>query len=294
VLGQAEEAREEPAQDLGRLGRRPHRHLGEVSVPAGGDRPRFERHARPTVQREPLAHRHPGPGQGARRIAHPLREAGRDVPRAVHARPIGPERVLQRGDRGERRILDPDRGDGVLGLGRALGHDEGDRLPHVGDDLLREDLRAGGGQQARMRDEERQPPEHRHVGGNEHVHDAGAPARRPGVDRYEPRVRMRAPMDGNVEHPGKRHVGHVPAAAGDQPRVLAAAHVRPEEPLAHVSSPMGARATIPDLATGGGRGVATLPAASGTAEEPSIRASDAAPAYLGGFARFVWLVCPLP
>ena len=44
---------------------------------------------------------------------------------------------------------------------------------------------------------------------------------------------MNAPVDSDVEHPGERHVGDVPAAPRDQPRVLAAAHVRPEEPLAH-------------------------------------------------------------
>jgi len=84
-----------------------------------------------------------------------------------------------------------------------------------------------------MRNEEGEPPERRYVRGHEHVHDPRASACRLAVDLHEPRVSMNAPVDSDVEHPGERHVGNVPAAPRDQPRVLAAAHVRPEEPLAH-------------------------------------------------------------
>ena len=100
MLGEPEEARQEPAQDLGRLCRRPHRHLAERGVPAGGDPTRLERHAGAAVQREPLAHHHVGPGQCARGIADALSEAGRYVSLAMHARPVRLERVVQRRDGG--------------------------------------------------------------------------------------------------------------------------------------------------------------------------------------------------
>ncbi len=233
MLGEPEEASQEPAEDLGRLCRRPHRHLAERSVPAGGDPPRLEGHAGAAVQREPLAHDHIGPGQGARGIAHALSEAGRDVSLAMHAWPVGLERGVQRRDGGERIVLHPERGESVLRLGRALGHHEDHWLTDVGDDLLRQDLRTHGSQQARMRNKEGEPPERRHVGRHEHVHDPRGSPCRLGVDPHESRVSMHASVDSDVEHPGERHVGDVPAAPRDQPRVLAAAHVRPEEPLAH-------------------------------------------------------------
>ena len=65
------------------------------------------------------------------------------------------------------------------------------------------------------------------------MHDPGVSPCCLGVDLHESRVGMNAPMDSDVEHPGERHVGDVPATPRDQPRVLAAAHVRPEKPLAH-------------------------------------------------------------
>ena len=185
------------------------------------------------MQGEPLAHDHVGPGEGARGIAHALSEAGRDVSLSMHARTARLERVGERRDGGERIVLHAERGERILRLRRALGHDEGHRLTDVGDDLLRQDLRTHGSKQARMRDEEGEPPERRHVGGHEHVRDPGASTRRLGIDLDDARVGMQAAVDGDVEHPGERHVGNVSAVSRDQPRVLAAAHARPEEPLAH-------------------------------------------------------------
>ncbi len=155
----------------------------------------------------------------------------------MHARTDRLERVGERRDGGERIVLHAERGERILRLRRALGHDEGHRLSDVGDDLLRQYLRTHGSKQARMRDEEGEPAERRHVGGHEHVRDPGASPRRLGIDLHDARVGMQAAVDGDVEHPGERHVGNVPAVARDQPRVLAAAHARPEEPLAHEVSP---------------------------------------------------------
>jgi hypothetical protein len=86
------------------------------------------------------------------------------------------------------------------------------------------------------------------------MHDSGASSCRLGVDLHESRVGMNAPVDSNVEHPGERHVRDVPAAPCDQPRVLAAAYVRPEEPLAHEIS-ASARGLQPIALDGLGRAV---------------------------------------
>jgi hypothetical protein len=94
----------------------------EVGVPAGGDPARFQGHARAAVQLEALAQDHVGAGQRAGRIADPLGEARGHVAAAgVRARPVGADRVVQRGHRGQGLVLDAQRFQRVLGLGGALG-----------------------------------------------------------------------------------------------------------------------------------------------------------------------------
>jgi hypothetical protein len=79
-----------------------------------------------------------------------------------------------------------------------------------------------------MRDEQRQAAEHGHVGRDEDMHHARLPSRSVRVDPDEPRMGVRAPVDRDVEHPGDRDVGHVPAAARDEPCILATTHARAE------------------------------------------------------------------
>ena len=89
------------------------------------------------MQVEALAQDHVGPRERARGVADALGEAGGHVAGRMHARSIGPERVVERGDGGQRLVLDPERLKRVLRLDCALGDDEAHRLTGVGDDLLR-------------------------------------------------------------------------------------------------------------------------------------------------------------
>ena len=181
VLGQPEVAREHPAQDLGRLRGRPHGDLAEVGVPARGDRPRLHGHAGAAMEAEALAQHDLGAGEGARRVAHVLGEARDHVAARVDARTVGAERVVERGDGGERLVLDAERVERVGGLLRALGDDQGQRLPRVRDDLLGQDLRADRRDQAGV-GQEGQPGERGDVGRDEHVDDAGSVPRLAGID----------------------------------------------------------------------------------------------------------------
>ena len=99
VLGKAEVAREETAQDLRRLRRRPHGDLSEVGVPAGGDGARLHGHAGAAVQVEALAQDDLGAARGAP-AGSPTRWVKREatLPPGWTRGPSGRERVLERGD----------------------------------------------------------------------------------------------------------------------------------------------------------------------------------------------------
>src|SRR5439155_16165806 len=74
VLGQREIAREQPAQDLWRLRRRPHGDLTQIAVPARRDRARLHGHAGAAMQMEALAQHDRRPRELAGRIADLLGE----------------------------------------------------------------------------------------------------------------------------------------------------------------------------------------------------------------------------
>jgi hypothetical protein len=97
-----------------------------------------------------------------------------------------------------------------------------------------------------VRDRQRQTTERGHIDGEEDVDDARAPPRPLGVDRDDAGVRMLAPVDGDVEHARQRDVGDVAAAPRDEPRVLAPAHPRPEQSLAH---PLASSHAVPSRST---------------------------------------------
>ena len=199
VLGQFQGAGEEPAQDLGRLRRRPHGDLAEVDVPARRDRPRLDRHPGAAVQVEAFPQHQVGAPERPGRIAHALGVARGHVAAGMHARPVGLQRVVGRYHRRQRLVLDDERVERVRRRDGALGDDEGHRLPRIRDDLLGKDLRAGRRDQARVRNEQRQPPERGHVGGHEDADDPRAPTSRLGVDPDDARVRVRAPVHRDVE-----------------------------------------------------------------------------------------------
>ena len=92
-----------------------------------------------------------------------------------------------------------------------------------------------------MRHEQRQPPEGGDVGGHQHVDDAGPAPRLRRIDADDTRVGVRATMDRDVQHTWQRHVGDVSSPPRDQPRVLASAHPRAEQALAHPVPPQAPR-----------------------------------------------------
>ena len=151
----------------------------------------------------------------------------------MHAGPIGPQRVGERGHGRKRLVLHVEGLERVLGLGGRLGDDEGHRLPGVRDDLLRKDLGTGRRDQARVRHEQGQPPERGDVGGDLDVDHTGPAPGFGGVDADDARVRVRAPVHRDVERSRQRDVGDVASPPHDQARVLAPAHARTEQPLAH-------------------------------------------------------------
>jgi hypothetical protein len=123
-------------------------------------------------------------------------------------------------------------------LDGALGDYQRHRLPGVGDDLLRQDFRAGRRDQARVRDEQGQPPQRGRVGRQENVDDAGPASRFARFDTDDSGVSVRAPMDSDVQHSRQADVSDVPALTSDQSRILAAAYSRTEQAFGHgVSQP---------------------------------------------------------
>jgi hypothetical protein len=84
-----------------------------------------------------------------------------------------------------------------------------------------------------MRNEQGQAAERGDVGGDQDLHDARPLPSLFDVDLHDTRMGVRAPVDRDVQHPGKRDVGDVPAAAREESGVLTAAHPGAEKPLAH-------------------------------------------------------------
>ena len=244
VLGDREVTRQQPPQDLRRLRRRPHGGLAQLTVPARRDRARLHRHAGAAMQMEVLAQHHGRTRELAGRIADALGESRRHVAAGMHAGPVGAESVIERSDRRQRFVVDTERAERVFGLSGGLGNDERDRLTRVRDDVLGQDLGTGRRDEARVRHEQRQPPERRDVGGHQHVDHARLPARFGRIDADDARVGMRAPVDRDVKQARVRHVVDVAAAPGDQPRVLAAAHSGAEQSLTHRGSSAAAAGDV--------------------------------------------------
>ena len=240
VLRQFQIARDEPAEHLGRLRRRPHRELAELGVPARHEPARLYRHPGTPVQGEALVQDHVGLGERACRIADPLGEAGCHIAAGMNAWPVRLERVGH-GDGRQGLVLDLQGIERVLGLHGARCHHESHGLTSVGDRLLGQDLRTRGRDQAFVRHQQWQAAERRHVGRHDDVDDSGTLTRSLAVDLDEARVSVRAAQDRNVERFRERHVGDVAPAAGDQPLVLAAAHARAEQALAHQKACRGLR-----------------------------------------------------
>ena len=130
------------------------------------------------------------------------------------------ERLAGVDDRGQRVVLDVDQGQRVTRRVAVLGDHERDLL------ALEADLVAGQ-HGLRVVGERRHPGEAERLevlGGDHPVH-LRVRERAGGVDRDDPRVRVRAAQHGAVEHPGKDDVVEVLPLPPDEARVLLALHV---------------------------------------------------------------------
>ena len=135
----------------------------------------------------------------------------------MHQRRAGFQRFLRIDDVRQQLVLDFDKLGGVLGERARVGEHRRDPLSGVAYDAAR---------QRPARDFGRVHPDRERIGvgaeffAGEHVQHAGRGERGLGPDRDDARARMRRGDQRDVLHAGKRNVGDVAPAAGDEARVL--------------------------------------------------------------------------
>src|SRR5581483_6444413 len=128
--------------------------------------------------------------------------------RVVQPRRARSERRLNRGDRGQRGVVDLDQLGRVLRLVAVRGDDYGDRLADVADPVASERvLQAVLQTGVRGQTQGDRGQVSRQVGGGEHRGDAGPRQRPARVDGPNLGVRVRAADDDGVEQPGALEVG---------------------------------------------------------------------------------------
>ena len=167
-----------------------------------------------------------------------VREGGLDVP--VDARPadegvlgytVVEERARRRGARVENRlqglVVDLDQLGGILGERPALGDDERDRLAGVADLPAREHGMAGVGDDAVV-NAPRGKRSGVEIAGGQHRDHARLCHRVGGVDHPEPRVRVGAADERDVEEVGELEVVEVDRLAAEEAPVLAAEYGPPD------------------------------------------------------------------
>ena len=126
----------------------------------------------------------------------------------VDERRAGGQRLLDRGDGGERLVVDVDPLERLAGRGLVLGDRRGHRLALVAHHVDGEDgAVAEGGAEVRVAPVE--------VGAGDHGVDAGHGARGARVDRPDPRVRVRRAQERGVQHPRPRQIGDVARPSRD-------------------------------------------------------------------------------
>ena len=236
---------EQDAHDVGDLGRRPERQLALGTGRRGDDGARLHRHRdEPLV--DVVAGEHPvGLGLGGLVVA-----AG-ELP---HVRLVGAElgvhqvgSVSERGphvqDRRQGLVVDLDGLERVRGEVAVTGDDDGDGITDEAHFL--------GGQRRMGRDldvvGDRPDAGHRtelvaELLAREGGDHAGLGQRRRDVDAGDAGVRHRAAQDGHVEQPGDRDVVGPVGAAGDESRILLAAHRLADDVLACRVERVGHRA----------------------------------------------------
>ena len=139
----------------------------------------------------------------------------------------GGERCVGREHRGQRLVLHVDERRGVVGGRPAHGGDRHDRFADVPHALGGE--RKHGARLHALVVEEDAAVRLAEPGDGiaaEHADDAGHAARGVDTDAGEARMGVNAANEGDVDHARQRQVVHVPAAPGEQARVVAAFHAR--------------------------------------------------------------------
>ena len=161
-----------------------------------------------------------------RRKAEIAAELRMDQRGAVVQRPVAHRRG------GQRLPRDRDLAGGVLGLGAARGDDGGDRLA-LPDDAVDRD-RVLGRRDHRRQVVHRPPPrlaDFGDLGARYHPRAGDRGQRRGRVDPEDPRMRVGASDEGEVEQPGKAEVVGIPAPAEREPSGAAAGYGTPDGAL---------------------------------------------------------------
>ena len=154
---------------------------------------------------------------------------------AVQRRQVGVEGVVDRGDGGQRLVVDDHRVGPVLGAVRRVGDDGGDRLAHEARPRARQHRaldphRAGSGEVGRERRDAVEL-----VGAEGQAH-AGQGQSRGHVDAADMRVRMLGAREREMQHALDGNVVEEPRAALEQNPVL-----HPRHPLADLPRKVGGR-----------------------------------------------------
>jgi hypothetical protein len=226
VLGMAQEVGQHAPVEMRELGDPPQSQQARAGVERRRQAAGLQRDAGVSLDDEMLAHARVGRGHGGGRIAlarlEPVHHvSAQDVVEHGRVVPDGPARV---GDGGQGLVADLEQVDGILGDVPAVGDHEGDRLSHVADAVPGERPLQAGGVADPVPGPCRNTGDVAEVGGGHDGHDPRKVERAVGVDGAEPRVGVRGPEDGGVEHAGEPEVGRVRAAAHQQATVLLARH----------------------------------------------------------------------
>jgi len=146
----------------------------------------------------------------------------------VQQRRIRPDRGFRIDHDRQRLEIDLDQFERVFGEIAALGHHRDHRLADIAHLALRQRNQRRGVIVRHARCGEQRFDAAFEIGAGKHRHHAGRRARRRALDRQDTRMRMVAAAEGDMQHARRRPVVDVAAVAGQEARVLRAAHPRPD------------------------------------------------------------------
>ncbi len=231
LLGEPEGARDARAEAVGALARRPQREAAVGARGRGDDPAGLDRDAVHPADAEARLHHDVGAREAGRRDRPRGRWRGRPRCRA-RRRTRAARRSRARAPWCPRRAgarSPPHRRRRVRRRVGILGDHRGHHLAHVAHQRIGEDRLRGRPEAGGRRDRRRDGPRAlRQIARGVDRHDPGHGARGGGVDRAHPRVGVRAPHEGRVQHAGEVEILDVAAAAGDEALIFLAAQRRAE------------------------------------------------------------------